>query len=166
MKNVVELEVCGVVERAVLLVSLDWTRDKDPRIPLGHGSLLAALVGMVGVEVAGYSYGMNLASFDVEVVVQDVLTWVKARAGLEVLVGVEVYVWNDALVCRVVKKVKARFPGVKIVLGGPQVSYSGVGLEGIYPDADFFIRGYGEEALKRLVLGEVAVGVHRAGAVD
>ena len=29
--------------RSLVLVSLDWTRDKDPRVPLGHASLFAAL---------------------------------------------------------------------------------------------------------------------------
>mgnify|MGYP004199433693 CR=1 FL=1 len=29
--------------RRVILVDLYWTRDKDPRVPLGHASLLTAL---------------------------------------------------------------------------------------------------------------------------
>src|SRR4051794_35459903 len=31
------------VQRRVVLVDVYWTRDKDPRVPLGHGCLLAAL---------------------------------------------------------------------------------------------------------------------------
>ena len=29
--------------RRVVLVELYWTRDKDPRVPLGHASILASL---------------------------------------------------------------------------------------------------------------------------
>lgn len=41
----------------------------------------------------------------------------------------------------------------RIILGGPQVSYSGPhvpGLETLYPEADAFVRGYGETALASL----------------
>jgi radical SAM superfamily enzyme YgiQ (UPF0313 family) len=57
----------------------------------------------------------------------------------------------------------------RIILGGPQVSYTSEGLEALYPDADLFIRGYGEAALCEVTStsgrGDVR-GVHWAGQED
>ncbi len=40
--------------RTVLLLSLDWSRPKDPRTPLGQASLLAALRGGRSVRCHRY----------------------------------------------------------------------------------------------------------------
>lgn len=44
--------------RRVVLVDFYWTRDKDPRVPLGHASLLAALRAD-GVEVRSVVIAVN-----------------------------------------------------------------------------------------------------------
>ena len=54
-------------------------------------------------------------------------------------------------------------------MGGPQISYSGPGLERMYPGVDAFVRGYGEEALATLASTSQALpirGVHWAGTED
>jgi radical SAM superfamily enzyme YgiQ (UPF0313 family) len=53
-----------------------------------------------------------------------------------------------------------------IVLGGPQISYAlpaELRLETTYPDADIFVRGYGEESLAAILQQGVAGASHRAG---
>ena len=38
-------------QRRIVLVDLFWTRDKDPRVPLGHAALLSALRSEAAVDV-------------------------------------------------------------------------------------------------------------------
>jgi radical SAM superfamily enzyme YgiQ (UPF0313 family) len=56
-----------------------------------------------------------------------------------------------------------KFKG-RVILGGPQISYVKTGLEGFYPNADVFIRGYGERPIAELLqakdLKQAINGVH------
>ena len=86
----------------------------------------------------------------------------------EVDIAIGAYVWAEALIQELLPMLRADFSG-RIVMGGPQISYKESGHEEVYPDADIFIRGYGEEALCELVetSGRPKIrGVHNAGEVD
>ena len=39
------------MNRRIILVDFYWTRDKDPRVPLGHASLLTTLRAREGLDV-------------------------------------------------------------------------------------------------------------------
>jgi radical SAM superfamily enzyme YgiQ (UPF0313 family) len=154
--------------RRILLVSIDWTRDKDPRVPLGHASILAALQG-AGLDALGASFSINVPGFSKA----SILEWLHA-AGHGVPpesldVGFGVYVWNDRVVKHLLTTLRQEGFRGRIILGGPQISYSGPGLERLYPEADCFIRGYGEEALVALASSATRIhplGVHWAGQED
>ncbi|MCB9609893.1 MAG: radical SAM protein [Polyangiaceae bacterium] len=154
--------------RRVVLLALDWIRDKDPRTTLGHASLLAALVEAGDVDVVSRTYPVNVEGFDPKQVVDDVLPdLVGHSAAVDLAVGA--YVWNEPAVQSILRTVRAAGFRGRIVVGGPQVSYAGPGLEQIYPHADVFVRGYGERALVQLVRSEqrkVIEGVHWAGTHD
>ena len=45
--------------RRLILVDLSWTRDKDPRVPLGHASLLASLGANADIEVRSLVFSVN-----------------------------------------------------------------------------------------------------------
>ncbi|MFU8805748.1 MAG: B12-binding domain-containing radical SAM protein, partial [Bradymonadaceae bacterium] len=166
-KSAIFFESQGAVpDKAVLLISLDWTRDKDPRVPLGHASLLTSLQGMEGLDVTGLSYAMNRPGFAADEVVSDILRWVNVHPGVELNVALGVYIWNDIHVRYIIEELQEHQAPVRLVLGGPQISYTGSGLEELYPGVDVFIRGYGEEALRAVLTGGNAPGVHRAGSHD
>lgn len=156
------------MKRRVVLVDLYWTRDKDPRIPLGHGSLLAALqVGFTG-EVRSVVIAVNRGNHSPESVVTMILEHMEHLPHDRVDVAIGAYVWAESLLQRVLPLLRARFKG-RIILGGPQISYAGEGLERTYPDADVFVRGYGEQALCALAAdsGRPPIpGVHYAGSND
>ncbi len=61
------------------------------------------------------------------------------------------YVWGESLLQNVLTLVRNTGFRGRIILGGPQVSYTKQGLDELYPLADGFIRGYGEEALLDIV---------------
>lgn len=154
--------------RKLILVDLIWTRDKDPRVPLGHASLLAALHGMRGLEVESMVVPVNRKALP-EAIAANLIDRTQGYRSGQVGIAISAYVWGEELLVQILSALRRqRFLG-RIILGGPQISYSGPRLEKYYPEADFFIRGYGEEALAELVnpLGRRDIpGVHRAGSED
>ncbi|MET0404812.1 MAG: radical SAM protein [Cystobacter sp.] len=154
--------------RRVILVSIDWTRDKDPRVPLGHASLVAALRS-AGRETRAFSFAINRNDFDEELVLRSMIEHVQELDSEQVDVGIGVYVWNDDVVKRLLPRLRRQGFQGRIILGGPQISYAGSGLERLYPEADAFIRGYAEEALVALTATTERIqleGIHWAGQLD
>ena len=118
--------------RNLALLSLDYIRPKDPAMPLGVASIIANLKKH-SIDHHSLFYNVRY-DVDPEQIVADVM---KTNAS-DVLIGA--FVWNEPYVQHVMKKVS---PYKRVVIGGPQVSYVGVGeLEGYYPVAFAFIRGY------------------------
>jgi len=148
--------------RKLTLISLDWTRPKDPPLSLGHASILTNLISN-GVEVNANAWSVNNPTF----LVQDVLDFIFDNAASEMDVALGAFVWNEAHIHEITRTLKKeRYPG-RVILGGAQISYLKKGLEGYYPYADVFVRGYAEEAMTKLILSQtlrpVIAGVHYAG---
>lgn len=140
------------MSRGLVLVSLDWIRPKDPRVSLGHASLLARLQRVPGLAVTPVVFAVNDPSFSDAALLDAVIA--AARGGADVAIGA--YVWNEPAVQRLLPALRgAGFAG-RIILGGPQISYSSAGLDRVYPQADVFIRGYGEDALAAVAVGDAA----------
>lgn len=154
--------------RRVILVDIYWTRDKDPRIPLGHASLLTTLQQRTDVETRQVIVSVNTTQESVAQIAKRILAEVDGRSDSDVDIAIGAYVWAEELLQALLPMIRREFKG-RIVMGGPQISYKESGLEAVYPDADIFIRGYGEEALCELVetSGRPKIqGVHYAGEAD
>lgn len=137
------------MDRRVVLVALDWIRGKDPRMTLGHASLLARLAIVPGLLVHSVSRAVNAPDFSREALLEAILS--VAWPGCDLAVGA--YVWNEAIVQWLLPELcRAGFRG-RIIVGGPQVSYAPPGVASHYPDADVLVRGYGEDALAALLTG-------------
>lgn len=67
------------------------------------------------------------------------------------LLGFSCYIWNYGMVCRLIPSLKKILPGVKIFVGGPEVSYQ---PENALHEtgADFVLSGEGEEPFSQLCL--------------
>ncbi|WP_293933055.1 B12-binding domain-containing radical SAM protein [Iodobacter sp.] len=65
------------------------------------------------------------------------------------IIGFGVYIWNVEETCRVVAMLKCVAPQIKLILGGPEVSYE-TGEQEIVKLADFVITGWGEVTLPQL----------------
>lgn len=156
------------MSRRVILVDLYWTRDKDPRVPLGHASILTTLKER-GIDARSLVVAVNAPHLDAAGICAAILEETVGCAPDEVDVAFGAYVWGEALLQEVLRRLRAEGFGGRLILGGPQISYSEGGLELLYPDADVFIRGYGEEALAALARTthqEPIDGVHWAGTLD
>ncbi|MGL4996634.1 MAG: DUF4080 domain-containing protein, partial [Deefgea sp.] len=65
------------------------------------------------------------------------------------IIGFGVYIWNVEETARLVALLKRVAPHIKIILGGPEVSYE-TAEQTIVKDADFVITGWGEITLPEL----------------
>lgn len=67
------------------------------------------------------------------------------------ILGFACYIWNIEMTLHVVDMVKAVRPDIKIVLGGPEVSFTADELLERCPNIDYIVQGEGEEAFHALV---------------
>lgn len=154
--------------RKLILIALDWTRPKDPPISLGQASIVANALKH-NVPIISQSWAVNQPTFTPT----DVVRFVKQHETADTAVALGGYIWNEHATQHIIKQLKhEKFAG-PIILGGPQVSYTGRGIEKFYSDVDIFVRGYAEKALIQLAQTEykdnkhVAIrGVHYAGEPD
>ncbi|MDX9723069.1 MAG: B12-binding domain-containing radical SAM protein [Myxococcota bacterium] len=154
---------------AIILVDFCWTRDKDPRLSLGHASLLTALREHAGLEVRSMQVPVNQECLDADSVTSAILRNADDIGPDNVALAFGAYVWGEELLRQVLRRLRAAGFRGRIILGGPQISYCGRGLERLYPEADVFIRGYAEDALATLVTSTPRTpitGVHWAGTPD
>lgn len=87
------------------------------------------------------------------------------------LLGFACYIWNMGETLRIVNLLKKVSPELKVVLGGPEVSYDAATVLAENPAVDYVIAGEGEEPLRGLLtalqgqgdLGEVAGLAFRDG---
>ena len=157
------------MKRRIIIIDFYWTRDRDPRIPLGHASLVAALCDQIGIEVRSVIVAVNSHQNQSDDVVRDIMREAKDLDPNQVDIALGAYVWGEELLQAVLRKLREGGFRGRIILGGPQVSYSGPGLENLYPEVDIFVRGYGEHALRSLAstsCHQTIAGVHWAGTPD
>lgn len=155
--------------RRLILVSLDWTREKDPRIPLGQASLVASLRASSSVNLVPLSFSLKPTEFRPEIALEAILAHTRGYKPQDIDVAFGAYVWNERTLQALLPALRARGFCGRIILGGPQISYTGAGLEALYPQADVFVRGYGEDALVALAETSAPIvhrGVHFAGTPD
>jgi radical SAM superfamily enzyme YgiQ (UPF0313 family) len=143
--------------RRVVLLSLDWLRSKDPRVSLGHASILARL----GAEPALDTHPVRRAVNSERFCRGELLATLRsALQREETALAIGVYVWNEATVQWLLRHLRAGGYTGRIVLGGPQISYSGAEVHELYPQADAFVRGYAEDALAEVLLATQPRPIH------
>lgn len=67
------------------------------------------------------------------------------------VVGFSCYIWNINETVAVIKRLKKVLPNVKIVLGGPEVTYETKPFMEQHPDIDFVVVGEGEQTFLELL---------------
>ena len=152
----------------IILVELPWGRNKDPRIPLGHASLLASLNINTSCNIFSIVECINDDDFSIDRIFDRIFKLLQTKKNISTI-GFGVYVWSEDTIQQLISRIRESGFRGKIVLGGPQISYCGPTLEENYPQADIFVRGYGEIALASIINHQekiVLQGVHYAGDVD
>ena len=157
------------MSRTIILVDLYWTRDKDPRIPLGHGSLLASLRENEDLDVRSVVVPVNAEHHTAATTAEAILGHARGVPSGQVDIAIGAYAWGEGLIRDLLSALRARGFEGRIILGGPQISYCSSGLKAHYPEADGFIRGYAEQALACVARGADRTpipGVLSGGEID
>ena len=154
-------------KRTLILVELPWGRDKDPRVPLGHASLLTSLKRVGKGDVISIVAQINDDKTTPENLNNQIMRISEGADDVDLAIGA--YIWAEEVIIRLLPMLRASGFTGRIILGGPQISYTPSGLEELYPEADVFVRGYGEVAIVALFNEpdeKVIEGVHFAGQED
>ena len=71
------------------------------------------------------------------------------------MIGFSAYIWNITELLSISERIKEKYPNVKILFGGPEVSYNAKEILENNPSIDFIISGEGEEPIAKLCDGEL-----------
>ncbi|GFN36041.1 B12-binding domain-containing radical SAM protein [Tepidimicrobium xylanilyticum] len=100
------------------------------------------------------SYTMDLASIELlEFTVNQNIDFIAGEIYKKNpdIVAFSTYIWNrneTLKICNILKMVK---PEIRIILGGPEVSFDGVDILRDYPSIDFIVYGEGEKTFRELI---------------
>ncbi|MEZ7577601.1 DUF4080 domain-containing protein [Veillonella sp. 27098_8_77] len=111
-----------------------------------HSSLALRYLKAYG-EAHGQAY--DIVEYTINMPVLYILSDITEH-DIDVL-GFACYIWNIEMTLHVVDIVKAVRPDIKIVLGGPEVSFTADELLERCPNIDYIVQGEGEEAFHALV---------------
>ena len=111
-----------------------------------HSSLALRYLKAYG-EAYGQAY--DIVEYTINMPVLHILSDITEH-DIDVL-GFACYIWNIEMTLHVVDMVKAVRPDIKIVLGGPEVSFTADELLERCPNIDYIVQGEGEEAFHDLV---------------
>ena len=67
------------------------------------------------------------------------------------IIAFSVYIWNVEMTLKIAENIKSIYPNIKIVLGGPEVSYNSKELIQKNTFIDYICLGEGEEAFPNLI---------------
>ena len=141
--------------REIALVCSQPRRPKDPKVPLGHAAVAAAIRFRCRIPVADLVYDCNDCS--PEALAARILADILGRYtgdGRSVLVAFGAYLWNERIVQLVIRELReAGFRGW-IIVGGPSVSFRRPGVWEDYAGADLIVQGQAEDAFVALCKGD------------
>ena len=111
-----------------------------------HSSLALRYLKAYG-EAHGQAY--DIVEYTINMPVLHILSDITEH-DIDIL-GFACYIWNIEMTLHVVDMVKSVRPDIKIVLGGPEVSFTADELLERCPNIDYIVQGEGEEAFHALV---------------
>ena len=82
------------MSRNILLIEFPWGRDKDPRVPLGHASILAMLQATPEIQCRSLVKPINAPEFKLDNVKKEILSELSIL-GENTDIAIGVYVWCD-----------------------------------------------------------------------
>lgn len=99
-------------------------------------------------EVRAEGHAARIVEFDISTRRQDILEAITLDGPDVVLISV--YVWNSLLVRTLLPDIRALLPECRLILGGPEVSYSAAEWLASHPEIDLIVVGHAEEALRQV----------------
>ena len=109
------------MSRNILLIEFPWGRDKDPRVPLGHASILAMLQAMPDIQCQSFVKPINAPKFQLDDVKKEILSEL-SKLGENTDIAIGVYVWCEDVIKSILTSLRSNNFEGRIILGGPQIS--------------------------------------------
>jgi radical SAM superfamily enzyme YgiQ (UPF0313 family) len=135
----------------IALLSLNWYRRKDPRTPLGIAYIYSVLMNLKSRYT---DLDVNLLQFDTKGNLSDVLHEIMVL--VPDILGISVYAWNAYQVKMIIDALRSFEYNGSIVLGGSEITYGGDELNDEFSGADYFVKGFGEQAFSDLIEGMIS----------
>ena len=159
----------------LIMLALDWTRNGDPPMSLGHASILSSLKQAcinkhlltkqyissieIGVNDPKYQCNPEIISASIIKQINKIKYTNKMVFNTHIDLGVGVFIWNELIVQQLLKSLLASNNNTmvdRIILGGPQITYGNSDkLSDLYTNADIFIKGYAEDAMTRVFINKL-----------
>lgn len=156
----------SVAVRRLLIISFDIIRKGDSSTSLAVGSCLAHLKSSLqygGLFVAQHVC-VNLKTYGGNASVSCINRELHSE-GVDLStytdIALSAYVWSEYLINPLIEYFRKEY-GFRgnIILGGYQISYDSIELlQKHYPDCQYYIRGYAEEALLRIMQRQCPPGI-------
>ncbi|MCP4133905.1 MAG: DUF4080 domain-containing protein [bacterium] len=102
---------------------------------------------------SGLEYDITILSFSINRKIDEIIeAIVREMTGQEPGVAAfSVYIWNAEIIKAIIPRIKKACAGIKIILGGPEVSYNASQWIADYGDIDFIITGPGEAGFRHIL---------------
>lgn len=107
-----------------------------------------AVHSLAKYAAAEYGLAVQTAEYTINQLREDVLADLYRQA--PDLLGFSCYIWNIGFIRPLIREIRQVLPAVKILLGGPEVSFDPA--EALSYGADYVLSGEGEESFSRLCL--------------
>ncbi len=100
--------------------------------------------------VSDLPYNAVIAEFSINEKPEKVIRYIKDEQ--PDIIALSVYIWNSVIIKLIISEIKKVSPQLKIVCGGPEVSYNADEWLKLHPEIDYIITGGGESAFRELAL--------------
>ncbi|GHT39579.1 hypothetical protein FACS189437_03340 [Bacteroidia bacterium] len=138
-----------------LIISFDFTKPDYPDISYSVASILAKFKNSDFIDIEQCSY--NLIPYlltpkaEIETIIKEKFkkTYLEKTNDYS-FIALSAYAWSENLVNELIEIIRPVFNG-KIILGGYEITaLSNEKLPEIYPNVDYYIKGYAEKALEKI----------------
>jgi radical SAM superfamily enzyme YgiQ (UPF0313 family) len=102
--------------------------------------------------VSELPYNTVIAEFSINEKPEKIIRYIKDEQ--PDIIALSVYIWNSEIIKSILPELKKILPQLKIVCGGPEVSYNAGEWLMLHPEIDYIITGGGESAFRELALSE------------
>ncbi|MEM6722034.1 MAG: radical SAM protein [Bacteroidota bacterium] len=145
--------------KKLLIISFDLIREGENEKSLAISSILSFLKKdkRYGEDFLVYHLPINMFKFDKNIAVNDLKPYLEIFNFHDLdFVALSAYIWNEYLTNDLMQMLRKDFGFLgNYILGGYQISYSN-NPELEYPEARYFINGYAEQGLLKLLTEEVS----------
>jgi tRNA A37 methylthiotransferase MiaB len=143
-----------------LIISFDFPKSDYPTTSYAIACILAKFSKKDLVDMEHYQYQLNQYIYDTpkKEIEQKISTDFKEKYLSKIndysFVALSAYAWTENLVNKIIEIIRAVFNG-KIILGGYEITaLSKEKLFKVYPNVDYYIKGYAEKSLEMIFTNE------------